>query len=1041
MTTGGKTSPADLESSVEAFERARAQSAHASIGEFVPDLDDPEYIDIVVELARVDLEFSLRERKPRDLSAYQAAFPGVFVRPDAIERLAFEEYRLTWNGGAGEGRTPAEYSEEYGIDTSDWPRWSEWSDDGGIGSAAPQADQTATDRNTSSTFSSWRPQGSPDSFPEIGSRHGDFEIISELGRGAFARVYCARQGALALRHVALKITVDPNLEPQRLAELQHTNIVPIHSVHHEGNLQAVCMPYLGSTTLRDILSSVRQHQAIPSSAREVLEKLLAEPNDPAVPPRTMDEETASAAEGSVPTLAQLSSMSYENAMVWITVQIASGLVHAHRRGVIHRDLKPANILISNDGVPLILDFNLSTGATGRGADRAVVGGTLPYMAPEQIDSLRTGGSVGPQSDIYSLGVVLYELLTGQLPFPVRNGPVDSTIDQMREDRKHPAPSAQQVNPHVSPDIAAVVARCLEADTARRYRSAHQLQTDLDLHLHDLPPRFARGRSLRERARKWVRRHPRLASASTVGFAAAVFLLLLAAVLIRRDHTVKVHEAEEKARELHHAVSTSSARLSAGQLALGLGPLSTAIDEGRALLRQHGAWTTGHWREGPPFTLLNQTEQQSYSQDITELQFLMSAGQLRAAKHVKDDEQKRELLAEAEHLSQLAQAGIPSGSQAMSELQSRIAVARGADGIDDVPRSAPNTTGDGDRSPFGQYLRLLSFPRGTADQALADSLCKQMDQNPMVWLIRANLHFEQRQLDDAEFCYTKCISLEPRSFAAHWLRGIARFGSGNIEGADSDFEKATKLRGKWAQASFNLGVVRQAQGRLAEALDEMTTALDQGAVENRIYLTRSALRREMGDLDGANKDRQVGLELTPADAPNWIARGVAHYSRSPDLAEADFRHAIELNPRSATAWTNLASVLAERLGRTAEAIEAMNHVVELTPSSASSVATRGVLYARLGRRDEAIRDASNALEMDDGYETKYLVAGIYAQTARSHRPDVQMALRFLKAAVWEKPDFVAGLLPLDADLRPLHELPAFNDLLQTLAELRPPLRTL
>jgi tetratricopeptide (TPR) repeat protein len=312
---------------------------------------------------------------------------------------------------------------------------------------------------------------------------------------------------------------------------------------------------------------------------------------------------------------------------------------------------------------------------------------------------------------------------------------------------------------------------------------------------------------------------------------------------------------------------------------------------------------------------------------------------------------------------------------------------------------------------------------------------------MVWLIRANLHFEQLQLDDAEFCYTKCIFLEPELFAAHWLRGVARFDSGNIDGADSDFEKVIELRPEWAPAWFNLGVVHQAQGRLAEAEKDMTKAIKWGAVETRIYFKRSELRREMGDVEGADRDRQLGLELTPTDAPNWIAMGVAHYSRSPDLAETDFRNAIELDPQSATAWTNLASVLAERLGRTAEAIEAMNHVIELTPSSASWVATRGVLYARLGRRDEAVQDASNALEMNDGYETKYLVAGVYAQTARSHRPDAELAISFLRAAAWKKPDFVAGRLRIDADLKPLHQLPAFNDLLQTLTELRASHRTL
>src|SRR5262249_56183347 len=118
-----------------------------------------------------------------------------------------------------------------------------------------------------------------------------------------------------------------------------------------------------------------------------------------------------------PILAMLEGLDYVQSVLWLVARLADGLAHAHDRGILHRDLKPANILLSDEGQPMLLDFGVAED-TKLGAAAARVGGTLPYMAPEHLDAVQGGpGRVTAGSDVYSLGVILYELLTGRHPFP------------------------------------------------------------------------------------------------------------------------------------------------------------------------------------------------------------------------------------------------------------------------------------------------------------------------------------------------------------------------------------------------------------------------------------------------------------------------------------------------------------------------------------------------------------------------------------------------------------------------------------------------
>jgi len=226
------------------------------------------------------------------------------------------------------------------------------------------------------------------------------------------------------------------------------------------------------------------------------------------------------------------------------------LSHAHSCGIVHRDLKPANVLLANDGRPMLMDFNLSedlqAAARGRGP---IVGGTLPYMSPEQLFAFQQCSPArDPRSDIYSLGVILYVLLSGRQPFPSRNGALDNILPAMLQDRRQQPVRLRKLNRAVSPAAAAIVERCLEPELSVRYQSAAELQEDLQCQLSHRPLRHIREPSIAERTRKWAYRNPHLTSASGVAGLAVILIVILGLVLVARSRQLAKLDAASALQE-------------------------------------------------------------------------------------------------------------------------------------------------------------------------------------------------------------------------------------------------------------------------------------------------------------------------------------------------------------------------------------------------------------------------------------------------------------------------------------------------------------
>jgi WD40 repeat protein/tRNA A-37 threonylcarbamoyl transferase component Bud32 len=332
-----------------------------------------------------------------------------------------------------------------------------------------------------------------------------YEVLDELGRGGMGVVYKARQKGLG-RLVALKMILDGayarasdlarfRSEVEAIARLQHPNLIQVYEVGEHDGQPYFSMEFVDGGTLE--------------------EKINGQPQ----PPRQAAE---------------------------LIQTLARALDAVHKKGIVHRDLKPANILLTSDGVPKVTDFGLAKqldAAAGPTLTKHILG-TPSYMAPEQARG--DSRHVGPATDVYALGTVLYELLTGRPPFRAARE-WDTIVQVAREDPVSP----RRLQPTIPLDLETICLKCLQKDPARRYPSAEALAADLG-HFLAGKPILARPIGRLERFVKWARRRPTAAALLGVSCLALLALIVLGLIYntqLRRALTKAEDNAEESRQRL------------------------------------------------------------------------------------------------------------------------------------------------------------------------------------------------------------------------------------------------------------------------------------------------------------------------------------------------------------------------------------------------------------------------------------------------------------------------------------------------------------
>ena len=372
---------------------------------------------------------------------------------------------------------------------------------------------------------------------------GDYRIIREIGRGGMGVVYEAEQVSLG-RHVALKVLPPQplagssplqrfRLEARAAARLHHTNIVPVFAVGEQDGLPYYAMQFIPGQGLDAVVANLRAAAASgPTGTHSVIHGLLggqlpaAEEPAAAVPPGGPSAATgpivgvgeAGGADSAAPRqpssavpasdrsdaferAGSTAGVRYYRSIARVGLQVAEALAYAHSQGILHRDIKPSNLLLDAKGTVWVTDFGL---AKAEGSDALTqtgdLVGTLRYMAPERFD-----GRSDPRSDLYSLGVTLYELLTLR---PLFEEPNRARLIKRVTHELPPAP--RKLQPGIPRDLETIVLKAMAKEPAQRYASAEAMAEDLRRFLADRPVEARRIGGV-ERLWRWSRRNPALAA--------------------------------------------------------------------------------------------------------------------------------------------------------------------------------------------------------------------------------------------------------------------------------------------------------------------------------------------------------------------------------------------------------------------------------------------------------------------------------------------------------------------------------------------------
>jgi serine/threonine protein kinase/Tfp pilus assembly protein PilF len=830
--------------------------------------------------------------------------------------------------------------------------------DPGAASGPPAADKSGAtvDHSTQlrgsgrSTFTPARDGRETASPPTEGRRDwptvAGYDILGELGRGAMGVVYKARQRGLK-RLVALKMVLAGahasehqlarfHTEAEAVARLQHANIVQIYEVGERDGLPFFSLEYVDGGVLSQKISGK------PLPAREAAR---------------------------------------------ITEQLAQAMACAHQLNIIHRDLKPANVLVTREGVPKITDFGLAKRLEDDSSHTksGTLMGTPSYMAPEQARG--DSANIGPVSDQYALGAILYELLTGRPPFV--GASILDTLQQVRH--KEPIPPSR-LAPKIPRDLETICLKCLQKEMRNRYPSTDALAEDLKRFLAGEPIK-ARPVSRLEQAWRWCRRNPRLALLSTALGVLAITLGIVWTQEVLRDARDKQAAAERYAREqkaLEEARGRAEQKIERATEAAAAGQALRALDllkdappqlEAADLADVRASWRT----------LQAQTEL------YAELQALLDRARLDGLYGTETTRPKAR-----EELRQLL--GL------LEDLEKRTG--KGADGLPPLSSQQKELFQE---SAFEVYL-LAALVETQSALGRGQPAEKEAARQAIGWLNRAEKllpptrtfyshrsHYHKTVGDLAAFEAdgARARSIPATSAIDHFWHGFAEEQRAQQAAGKGDARRARELYlsalaeytailrihpqhfwayFNWASCQFHL---RSYQ----DALLGYTACIHVNPGVARPYYNRGTTLHQLKQYDEAIQDYTAALKLDEQAADACLGRAQSYLeTRNNERAFQDFARAIQLEPNNARAYFQRAEAL-RRLGQLAEAQADYDRAVQRSPQLAEAWTGRGLVLLAQNQPEPAIQDFGKAIKASPDHVLAYF-----------HRAEVYRARGRLAEAV-------------------------------------------
>ena len=718
-----------------------------------------------------------------------------------------------------------------------------------------------------------------------GSQIGPYKLLQQLGEGGMGVVFMAEQSKPVQRRVALKI-IKPGMDSRRVI------------ARFEAERQALAM--MDHPNIAKVLDVGQTDSGLPYFAMELVNGV----------PITQfcDEQHLTARE-----------------RLELFIPICQAVQHAHQKGIIHRDIKPSNLLVAlYDGrpVPKVIDFGVAKATAGRLTEKTMftslgqIIGTIEYMSPEQ--AMRNQLDIDTRSDVYSLGVVLYELLCGDTPFDkrrLRAAAIDELLKIIREEEPL-KPSTRLSGSETLPSVAAnrstepvklsalvrgeldwIVMKALDKERDRRYETANGFARDIQRYLNDEAVQACPPSTLYRFRKFGSRNKAALTTASILGLALLVTIVGVAGSIgwaVRNRAAIEEQVARERS-----ALSHSND----GRTLLRKGDLSGAVREFRM---------------------------------VTELD--------------------------------------PEGAEAFYDLAEALHAQGDVTGAIREYERAIDTTPDN-----AEYHNRLG--RALIDQADLEGAMRafhtSITLNPEyadAYFNLARAHKLSGDLKEAKRLYQRTIAIDPDHKTAHQNLGLIFKEQGNIENAIRELRTAVEIDPQYALAQRQLGDVFRESGDNAAAIETYRTAIALRIDGGGPHLNLALALEATGDTEGAARELEKAVEFVAESAMDHSNRGLALRQQN-DLEGAilAFRKAMEIEPTNADYCNSLGDTQLS-MGDVNSAVRTYKTAIEIDPNYYRSRHNLGRALSQQGDLDGAIREFETAIKLNPTYSWSHIELG-------------------------------------------------------------------